>query len=514
MIDPRTPVLIGGGQITQRTAQQKNLAASLDPIGLIAEAARAAARDTTLGDRLWPLLDTIAVVRFTADSTEGGRLPGNLFANPPRSVGKALGARARRQVYTSTGGDSPQKLVNATAAQIASGEVEVALLGGSEALATMMDAFRTGHALNWGDDPGGLPETPGPGMPGTSQPEQAHGLFYPVNTYPLFENAWRGAKKRSVEEHQAALGRLFAPFTRVAARNPHAWFPVARSAEEIATPSDANRFVGFPYTKYMNAVIAVDQAAAVIMTSVGKARELGVPEDRFVYMHGCSEGIDTWNVTARANLGSSPAIRLMARKAFAMAGWTQLDLDYIDLYSCFPSAVEIACDEIGLDTDDPRGLTVTGGLPYFGGPGNNYAMHAIVTMLGKLRAKPGSKGLVTANGWYLTKHACGLYSTQPVAGAWTREDPAILQAELDRWQTVPVAAEPSGAATVETYTVVHDRKAPMMGIVIGRLTDGRRFVANTPNDPATLSDMIEKDPLGRPGVVTSAQGRNTFVPGA
>jgi acetyl-CoA C-acetyltransferase len=315
-----------------------------------------------------------------------------------------------------------------------------------------------------------------------------------------------------VREHQLALGRLFSPFSKVAAANPHAWFPKFRTPEEIATPSENNRYVGFPYTKYMNAIIQVDMAAALVMTNVKTARELGVPESKWVYLHGCADATDIWHVSERVNYYSSPAIRTMGQKAFAMAGKTVADLDFIDLYSCFPSAVEIGCAELGIAEDDPRGLTVTGGLPYFGGAGNNYVMHSIATMMEKVRSKPGAFGMVTANGWHVTKHALGIYSTTPVKGAWKREDPKTYQRDIDAMAHPEVDPKPEGEGTVETYTVMHDRGGPKMGIIIGRLADGKRFIAHTPHDPATLSDLMERETLGRRGRVTAGDKTNLFVP--
>jgi acetyl-CoA C-acetyltransferase len=331
----------------------------------------------------------------------------------------------------------------------------------------------------------------------------------------MFENAIRGKAGRSVKDHQLAIGRLMAPFTEIAAKHPQAWFPIARTAEEIATPTDDNRYVGFPYTKYMNAIMQVDQAAAVVMMSVKKARELGVPQSKWVFLHGCADANDLWYPTERVNYHSSPAIRMMGKKAFAMSGWSIDQIDYFDLYSCFPSAVQIGRNELGIAEDDPRALTVTGGLPYFGGAGNNYVMHSIATMVDKLRAKPGTKGLVTSNGWYVTKHGLGLYSTTPREGKWERENPATYQAEIDAEKHPKVEEKPNGKAKIETYTVVHGRGGPEFAILFGRLAENdARFVAHTPNDPATLQDMLTRDQLGRPGTVKAAADGsvNLFTP--
>ena len=507
-----TPILVGAGQFTQRTAQKGQWRQSMTPMEMVVQAARLAAGDTGLGEALLAKADNISVVGFTADGSEVGRLPVGQYKNPPRTVAMAFGAKPDKEYYTYAGGNTPQMLVNRTADEIARGETQIALLAGAEDLATMVDALNEGEKLDWGDDPGGEPTMLGTNRRGASDVERAHNMYFPVNTYPLFENAIRGQKGRSVEEHLKKIGELFSRFSKVASENPHAWFPTYRSPEEIATPTDKNRWIGFPYTKYMNAIIRIDMAAAVVMTNVKTAREMGIDESKWVYLHGCADANEIWNVSERENLYSSPAIRMMGRKAFTMANLTADDIDFIDLYSCFPSAVQLGAQELGFDIDDPRGLTVTGGLPYFGGAGNNYVMHSIVTMVDRVRENRGKFGLVTANGWYVTKHAIGIYSTKPVEGTWQREDPATYQAEIDAGPRVEVALEPSGEGKIETYTVVHNRKGPHFSIVLGRLNDGRRFIAHTPPDEATLRNLMEVDSLGRPGTVSVGDGHNIFVP--
>jgi acetyl-CoA C-acetyltransferase len=188
------------------------------------------------------------------------------------------------------------------------------------------------------------------------------------------------------------------------------------------------------------------------------------------------------------------------------------DVTAIDLYSCFPSAVEVACTELGLRENDPRGLTVTGGLPFFGGPGNNYSMHGIAEMVGRLRGKPDEVGLVTANGGYLSKHSMGLYSALPVEGEWQREDPAGYQAALSARPKPAIAEEVSGQATVVTYTVVFDdQAAPRLGIVVGKLDDDRRFLANIPqSDRALLDSLVREDGIGLRGRVEREGAINVF----
>jgi acetyl-CoA C-acetyltransferase len=203
----------------------------------------------------------------------------------------------------------------------------------------------------------------------------------------------------------------------------------------LVTVNERNRWIGFPYPRLMNANAFIDQSAALVMTSVATARELGIPRDKWVFLHGCADGRPL--VRQRAADLHAPAIRAASRQALDMAGKTLADIDVIDLYSCFASAVQIGCREIGLAEDDLRGLTVTGGLPFFGGPGNNYVTHSISEMMRRMRARPGAFGLVTANGNYVTKHSFGVYSTAAPAGPWGRERPAALQSRMDALPKAP-----------------------------------------------------------------------------
>jgi acetyl-CoA C-acetyltransferase len=261
----------------------------------------------------------------------------------------------------------------------------------------------------------------------------------------------------------------------------------------------------------MNSNAIIDQAAALLMTSVGKAREWGIPQHRWVFLHGCADGTDTWVVSERERLDASPAIRGCARIALDMAGKTVADVAAFDLYSCFPSAVEVAMKEIGLAEDDPRPISVTGGLPSFGGPGNNYVTHAIAEMMNVVRKRPSSFGMVTANGNYLTKHSAGLYSTELPKGPWRREDPKKFQAELDARPKQRVNTKPAGTGTIETYCVAYGKDAPEKAYIPGRLDEsGDRFVAMASSNPKLLADMLAREQLGRRVYVDLQDGRNVF----
>lgn len=512
MDESRIPILVGAGQITQR---EPDPAKALAPMDLTAAAAKAAAAAADAGPagRLLATLDTIVVLRSFSDTSWRFASPFGGPSNPPKSLAARLGAdAARRLIYTWPGGNMPQWCVNRLFEMVSRGEVGAALIAGGESLATQKAAERGGLQLDWNEDAGGTPELWGVETRGWNDVEDRHRMAGAIFAYPLFENGIRGARGRTIEEHQAAMGRLFARFAAVAVQNPKADRRQGFSAEEIATVSEKNPYIGFPYTKLMNANAFIDQAAAIILTSVAKARELGIPEHRWVYLHGCADAYDHWFISDRKNYHSSPAMRTVGRETLEMAGLSIADMDAFDLYSCFPSAVQIACAEMGIAEDDPRGLTVTGGLPYFGGPGNNYVTHSIAEMMDRVRAKPGSRGMVTANGNYVTKQSAGIYSTEPPKRLFAPKDPGIYQAEIDADKGPPTTEAPEGAATIETYTVMHDRKGPAYAILFGRLRDGRRFIANTPEDPALLEDMTRRDYLGASGRVTTADGLAVFTP--
>ena len=504
-----TPILVGCADVTDLSTP---IEAGRSPYDLIAQAARDAIQDSGSA-KLAAAIDTVAMIRLFSDTSHRFATMLGRSTNPPASIAQRLNLNASRLIYTYSGGNMPQYLVNQFAESIASGETRAVLICGGEALRTQHAVERAGLPVSWDEDPGGDHELIGDSRRGWSDHEDRHNMRAAIAMYPLFENASRGARGRSHAEHMRAIGTLMARFAAVAAANPLATRRDGFSAQRLITVDDGNRWIGFPYPRLMNSNAYIDQSSAVIMTSVGIARELGIAPDKWVFLHGCADGHDHWYVSQRTNLHSSPAIRLASRQALAMAGKSLADIEHFDLYSCFASAVQIGCDELGLDEADPRGLTLTGGLPFFGGPGNNYVTHSIAAMMRRVRSKPGSYGLVTANGNYVTKHSFGVYSTAPTRGAWQREAPARLQSQLDALPQAPFTETPDGAALIESYTVMHGRAGPDFGIVIGRLqAGGQRFVANVPKEKAVLHDLQDKDSLGRLGVVRSNDGHNEFTP--
>jgi acetyl-CoA C-acetyltransferase len=498
MTEDRLPVLVGVAQWIQRDVEP---AASPEPLDILEGLARAAAADAGAGDRLLAAADTLGILQ----------VPGWAPANGPRLLAERLAAHPSRELLTGTGGELALRLVNAAAEAIAAGRSRVALLAGVSPMHTLRRARSAGLVPHWTGGGEGTPARIGDDRRGHAAHEARHGLDAPIQVYPLIENALRARLGRGLDEHRAALGRLFAPFTRVAERNPYAWFPVGRSADELIRVTPANRMVAYPYTKYLNAVLDTDQAAALLFCSAAAARAFGVPEERWVYWWGGAHTEErAWYVSTRPEIGASPALRECAQRALTRAGVQSDDLDAIDLYSCFPVAVELACEAYGVAEDDARGLTLTGGLPYAGGPASNYGMHAVAALAERLRARSGARGLTTGNGWYLTKHSASVWSSarpQGEVGA-PIEAPAVVGPP-----PLPVREDATGPATIDAWTVVYGRDgAPTRGIVVGSLAAGQRFVACTPDAPEFLTAFASREQVGARGAVRCVGDRLHFEP--
>ncbi len=322
-------------------------------------------------------------------------------------------------------------------------------------MAHTLRARKEHHVFDWPKSPEGAepPRTIGAELEMSHPVEVERGITTPVQVYPMFETALRAAAGESVEEHQVKISELWSRFSAVAAGNAYAWNQRALSPEEIRTPGPNNRMIGFPYPKYMNSNNDVDMTAAVIICSVERARALGVPEDRWVFPHSGADSHEHYFVSDRMTFTDTPAIRIGAQRALDLAGVGIDDIEVVDLYSCFPSAVQLGAQSLGLSLD--RQLTRTGGLSFAGGPWNNYVMHAIATVVADLRERPGAHGFVWANGGFVTKHAFGVYSTTPPAAGFRHADP---QAEIDAMPKRALDAEATGEATIEAYTVMHTRE--------------------------------------------------------
>jgi acetyl-CoA C-acetyltransferase len=344
---------------------------------------------------------------------------------------------------------------------------------------------------------------------GFGDAEAAAGLLAPVHVYPLFESVIAHRAGRSFAEQREFLGRLLSPFTEVASQNSLAWFPETRSPAEISEPSDDNRLVSEPYLKRMCAFLGVDQAAAVIICSYGAAKSAGVADSSIFCLSG-ADAEEVWFPTSRPDLGALPGLRSAGNAALGAASMSIDEIGLLDFYSCFPCVVEMACDAFGLSLDDPRGLSVTGGLPYFGGPGNSYTLHAIATMVEKLRSGgtngPAGTGLVNGMGWYATKHSVGVYGTSPSPTGWRRGSTEADQAHIDA-SAMPIVLdvpEPGQIATVAASTVHFDASGQVTEApLIATLQDGLRLAARA-SESVPLAELRGRNLVGERVLVSGS----------
>ena len=466
-LDPRTPVLVGVGQVSRRPQDADGLTRPLD---LMVEAVRAASSDAG-APGLEERVGLVGVVESL-----GWRTP-----DAATVVAREMGADGARRILTATGGNGPLSLLHEVCNQIAAGRLDSAVITGGEAFYSRRLAAKLGtRAPEAPADSHVVDQLLGDPRPGSLPAEIEAGIGLPTQVYPLFSTARAGFLGESPEAHRRRCAELWSDFSRVAASNPHAWVGKEFSADDILAESPTNRPVAYPYTKRMCANIQVDQAAAVMVMSAGAAAAAGVPRERWVFPTAGADSQDTWFVTERADLHSSPAISECWAALTGATGWGVDDLAHIDLYSCFPSAVMTAADEIGVSLD--RQLTLTGGLGFGGGPGNAYCLHSLAQAVDAVRRHP-APALVTGVGWFLTKHAATLLGPEPPP-QWRHASPKAHR------RSRPVTLGPGNALVQEAFTVFYDRDGSAIGAVMTALSpEGGRHLLRT-SDPACAAALI------------------------
>jgi acetyl-CoA C-acetyltransferase len=485
-VDPRTPCLVG---VAAHTWHPDEVDEAPEPLDMWEQVVRAATDDAG-GGRVLAAIDSLQLVYCQSWSYDDpvGRLADRLAVSP------------RHRLYSEIGGTTPQRLVNETARRLLSGELEVAVIAGAEALDTKRRLKKEGRRPAWS-----FPEEPRSPFPFEApflDTEVAHEVFQAWLTFATWDVGRRASLGIAPDAYREQLGRRLAPMTAVAAANPLAWFRQERTVDELITATPDNRMLGAPYTKYMVSVMDVDMAAALVLCTHAKADELDVPTDQRVYLHSGCYVTDPWYLAEHDTYAWSPGMRTALSASLRAADVGIDDVAHLDLYSCFTSSVNFATDALGIDDDRP--VTVTGGLPFHGGAGSNYVTHSIAAMARELRADPGAVGLVTGVGMHMTKHAAGVYSTEPRTLMWPAE--ADVQAALDARPRRSLTDEGRGRATVATYSVVHDRSGdPQWALVVADLPDGRRCYARVV-DVELLQAMETDEWVGREVELTDGGG--------
>jgi acetyl-CoA C-acetyltransferase len=481
----RIPVIVGVGQVNDRPV---DLQAGLDSLGLMDAALRVA--DADAGGGWLRRLDSLALV-LQISCRELGEVSGRLA--------EQLGATPQICHTTdSLSGEGPIRLLNEAANRIAAGEIEVAAVVGGEALRT---AARRA-ALAAGDNPSAHNA-----IRAISESRRAasyaagYGLIAPVDIYPLYENAGRAAYGQSLAEAQRETGEIWSRFSQVAMENPGAWIKQPKTAEEIIQSTADNRPIAFPYNKLMVANSSVNQGAGFLVASLAKAREAGVPEERLVYVGRGAAAREDKDFLRRDRYDRTPAMEVSLRRTLELNGVTADDIDFVELYSCFPCVPKMARRVIGWPLDTPA--TVFGGLTFGGGPIGNYMSHAVVGMVRKLRGG-GRKGLLFANGGLATdNHALILHRDPPPAGTLPHDFDVQVEADAARGPIPRHVEDYTGPGAIETYTVLYERDGrPRFGVIVGRTPMGERFLAKVrPEDAAGIAFLTDGavEPVGTRG---------------
>lgn len=469
MTDDRTPVLVGVGVVMQRLEDPE---AAKEPIELMIEAVRAAGADARCPEVL-TMIEQIAVPQ--------GRWQ---YPDPARLIARAINARNSVSILAKIG-ILQQSLFGDACQRIADGELDVAAVVGGEAGYRMLRSQITGRPISYveQDDTPDITLKPHDEM--RNEIEGRTGLRGAVHYYAMIESAYRAAHGWSVDDHRDSLAEMYSKMSETATRNPHAWKRQLMKPSEIRDPSPRNPMLAFPYTKLHVSSWNVDQASAMIFTSVKRARELGIPEEKWIYPLVSSESNYMMDVSERPSVGWCPGAEIAGKAAMAHAGVTGADLKFTDFYTCFPVAVETYAEALGVSLD--REMTVTGGMPFGGGPLNNYVLQATCRMAELLRETQGDTGLVTSVSGLLTKQGFGIWSRQAPSTPFKRLD--VTREVAESVELKQVVGDHKGDGTIAAYTTLFEGGVAQRGVAIIDIDENSRTVAWS--DDADVVDSFQ-----------------------
>lgn len=484
----RIPVIVGVGEIVDRP---KDIRDGLEPLALLEQAIRRAENDA--GAKLVHDTGSLDVVNFLSWR----------YRAPEQLLAQRLGVAPAHCHYGPVGGESPIRFLHEAALRIARGECEVAVVCGAEAQSTATKAERAGITLPWTPFAHDV-EEPKRGAAFQKPLAVKLGVFRPVSVYPFYEVASAAKWGQTPRQALAESGELWSRFSAVAAYNPNAWLKRHFAPEEITTPSIDNRPIAWPYTKLMVANPMVNMGAALILTSLAKARAAGIADSRMIYPLGGASAEDPRDYLTRDQFAESHPQNAVLRAAMNIAGGSGAAFDAIELYSCFPCVPKMARRTLGLGADiEP---TVTGGLTFFGAPLNTYMTHAACAMVRRLRGG-AKRGLLYGQGGFVTKHHALVISREPPSSL---SQEVSVQAEADRHRAVApeFVSEAGGGGRVESFTTLFDRNGEVEhGVVMLRTEQDARTLARVPaQDAATLARLMDQDrsPVGLLGTITMA----------
>jgi acetyl-CoA C-acetyltransferase len=488
--EDRIPVIVGVGEIVDRP---KDISKGLEPLALLEEALRRAEADS--GAKLLGEIGSLDVVNFLSWR----------YRDPEKLLAKRLGVAPAHCYYGPVGGESPIRYLHEAAQRIARGECSVAAVCGAEAQSTATKAERAGITLPWTPFAHDVPE-PKRGAAFQKPLAVKLGVFRPITVYPLYESATSAQWGQSPREALAESGALWSTYSRVASENPNAWLKKRFSSEEITAPSPDNRLIAWPYTKLMVANPTVNMGAALLLTSLAKARAAGIAEDSLVYPLGGASAEEPRDYLIRDQFFESHPQNAVLNAVLDLVGGDGKAFDAIELYSCFPCVPKMARRTLGLGADVQP--TVTGGLTFFGAPLNTYMTHAACAMVRKLRG--GAKlGLLYGQGGFVTKHHALVVSRDAPRGALSQDTSVQAEADRNKRRVPEFVTEAAGKGQIESFTVIFRANGEVEhGVVMLRTEQNTRTLARVKaEDGTTLSHLMNMDrtPVGSTGAIAMAE---------
>jgi acetyl-CoA C-acetyltransferase len=488
--EDRIPVIVGIGEIVDRP---KDISKGLEPLALLEEALRRAEADS--GAKLLGEIGSLDVVNFLSWR----------YRDPEQLLAKRLDVAPAHCYYGLVGGESPIRYLHEAAQRIARGECSVAAVCGAEAQSTATKAERAGITLPWTPFAHDVPE-PKRGAAFQKPLAVKLGVFRPITVYPLYESATSAQWGQSPREALAESGALWSTYSRVASENPNAWLKKRFSSEEITAPSPDNRLIAWPYTKLMVANPTVNMGAALLLTSLAKARAAGIADDRLVYPLGGASAEEPRDYLLRDQFYESHPQNAVLKAVMHLAGGDGKKFDAIELYSCFPCVPKMARRTLGLGTDVQP--TVTGGLTFFGAPLNTYMTHAACAMVRRLRS--GARlGLLYGQGGFVTKHHALVVSRDAPRGAISQDTSVQAEADRNKRRVPEFVTEAAGKGQVESFTVIFRANGEVEhGAVMLRTEQNTRTLARVKaEDGTTLAHLMNMDrtPVGSTGAIAMAK---------
>ncbi len=487
--EDRIPVIVGVGEIVDRP---KEITEGLEPLDLLEQALRRAEADA--GAKLLGEVQSLDVVNFLSWR----------YRDPEQLLAQRLGIAPSHSYYGPVGGESPIRYIHEAAKRIARGECTVAAVCGAEAQSTATKAERAGVKLPWTPFAHDV-EEPKRGAAFQKPLAVKLGVFRPVTVYPFYEAASSAHWGQTPREAMAESGTLWSRYSEAAAQNPNAWLKRRYAPEEITTPTADNRLIAWPYNKLMVANPSVNMGGALLLTSLAKARALGIAEDKLVYPLGGASAEEPRDYLLRDQFYESHPQNAVLSSVMDLAGGDSRKFDAIELYSCFPCVPKMARRTLGLGADVQP--TVTGGLTFFGAPLNTYMTHAACAMVRRLRGG-AELGLLYGQGGFVTKHHALVVSKTPPREALVQETSVQTEADRNKRAVPEFVTEAGGKGEVESFTVLYGRSGDVEhGVVMLRTDDDRRTLARIPaTDGATLAQLLDRDrtPVGSIGEIARA----------